>query len=166
MNKKKKQILELYLLEKQQAHYRYVYSIIKHREDALDVLQESILKALKNFHKLKNITKINAWFYRILMTTSYDYLRKKKNRNTQLLEISDLNLEPCFDHYANIDLADAISSLSANEQAVLYFRYYEDMKIEDIANLLEENINTVKTRIYSALKKLHPLLEANVKEEK
>ncbi|QRN84666.1 RNA polymerase sigma factor [Clostridia bacterium] len=166
MSKKKKQILELYLLKKQQDHYRYVYSIIKHRDDALDVVQESILKALKSYHQLKDTTKINAWFYRILMTTSYDYLRKNKKYNTQLSEVSKLHLSSYFDQYADIDLADAISTLSVNEQTALYFRYYEDMKNEDIAKLLGENINTVKTRIYGALKKLYPLLEPNIKEEK
>lgn len=166
MKKTLQKDLELYLIEKQQAHYRYVYNIIKHQEDSLDVIQESIFKALKKCHQLKDKDKMNAWFYRILMTTSYDYLRKHKNHQVLLPEITDRYLEPHFDHYADIDLSNALASLSAKEQTVIHFRYYEDMKIEDIAIILNENTNTVKTRIYSTLQKLRTLLKHDFKEVK
>ena len=56
--------------------------------------------------------------------------------------------------YENIDLKRALDQMNPQDKAVIELRYFEDMKIEDIAKVLDENVNTVKSRLYRGLKKL------------
>jgi len=63
------------------------------------------------------------------------------------------------DHYCNFDLKSAIDKLPAQYKSLIVLRYFEDLKIKDIGEILDENINTVKTRLYKALDFLKIRLE-------
>ena len=63
------------------------------------------------------------------------------------------------DTYENVDLQKAINTLEKKDKAVVVLRYYEDMKLEEIAEVLEENLSTVKSRLYRSMKKLRLELE-------
>lgn len=58
-----------------------------------------------------------------------------------------------------MDLYDAVDDLNEKEKTVIILRYFEDMKIDDIAKITETNVNTIKSRLYSATKRLKILLE-------
>lgn len=162
MNNKKQMIqqLQAYLIENKSAHYRLVYSYTKHSEDAFDVIQESIEKALKAIHKSAFPESMNAWFYRILVNTSLDYLRKNKRYISYEPEAFE-NMVETQDQYADFDLHDALETLPAEIKTIVILRYFEDLKIADIAKILDENENTIKTRLYRGLK----LLKIELKEE-
>jgi len=71
-----------YVIEYKEAHYRLAFSYVKNKEDALDVIQESICKAFVAAETLKYPNSIKTWYYRILVNTSLDLLRqRKKERN-------------------------------------------------------------------------------------
>lgn len=102
--------------------------------------------------------EVKPWFYRIVVNTALDFLRKHK-----LVELmgetglaSSLGSE---DTYADPDLHQALGNLPLHYRSVIILRYFEDLKIEEIAVILGENVNTVKTRLYSALKKLRLQLQ-------
>ena len=63
------------------------------------------------------------------------------------------------DTYENVDLKKAMESLEKEDRAVVVLRYYEDMKLEDIAKVLNENLSTVKSRLYRSMRKLKLQLE-------
>lgn len=63
------------------------------------------------------------------------------------------------DNYKDLDLQKALDNLPPNYRSIIVLRYFEDLKIEEIADILELNVNTVKTRLYSALKKLRLNME-------
>ena len=63
------------------------------------------------------------------------------------------------DKYENVDLQKAIDSLEKEDRIVIVLRYYEDMKLEDIAVILDEKLSTVKSRLYRSMKKLKMQLE-------
>ena len=67
------------------------------------------------------------------------------------------------DHYGNIDLKQALDHLPEKYRTVIILRFFEDLKIEEIAEILNENTNTIKTRLYKALEKLR--LQLRDKEE-
>lgn len=143
-------MLKDYLLEKKEAHYRMAYSYTKHSEDALDVIQDSIEKALGFIKKNGPPDHMNAWFYKILIRTAIDHLRKHKR--ITLMPPEDLEyLMSSEDHYANFDLKSAMDKLPPQYKTLIVLRYFEDLKIKDIGEILDENINTVKTRLYKAL---------------
>ncbi len=72
------QLVENYIVENQNAHYRLAYSYVKNKESALDIIQESIMKALKSIDSLEQIQYLKTWFYRILINTSIDFINKNK----------------------------------------------------------------------------------------
>jgi RNA polymerase sigma-70 factor (ECF subfamily) len=146
--------LENYILQNKESHYRLAYSYVKNKDDALDIVQESILKALNSVNGLKNIDHIKTWFFRILVNTSLDVLRKK-GKLSYVEDITlDLNSEAKEDKYENFDLQNAMDNLPHNYSLIISLRYFEDLKLEEIADILGENLNTVKTRLYTGLKRL------------
>ena len=62
------------------------------------------------------------------------------------------------DHYADLDLQNALDTLSEKDRCVVILKYFEDRKLTEIADILEENVNTVKSRLYRSLRRLHGFL--------
>lgn len=89
------------------------------------------------------------------MNVSIDLLRKKKRENL-VDEIEESVYEPPD---SGLEVAELLNVLEEKDRTVIILRFFEDMKLEDIAKVMEENINTVKSRLYRALKKLRVNLE-------
>jgi len=146
--------LEEYVVENKEKHYRIAYSYVKNADDALDIIQESIFKALVSLNTLKNPEFMKAWFYRILINCSLDFIRKQKKIITLDNEVLYSYVNEFNDTYADIDLHRALDELPDNYRSIVILRFFEDLKIEEVAEILNENINTVKTRLYKSLNKL------------
>ena len=86
------QLVENYIVENQNAHYRLAYSYVKNKESALDIIQESIMKALKSIDSLEQIQYLKTWFYRILINTSIDFINKNKRMVVLEDEVLDFHL--------------------------------------------------------------------------
>ncbi len=146
--------LEEYVIENKEKHYRIAYSYVKNVDDALDIVQEAILKAIVSLDNLKNPEYMKTWFYRILINTSLDFLRKQK----KIVVVDDEFLSSYdsgkMDEYTDIDLYRTLDELPENYRSIVILRFFEDLKIEEIAEILNENVNTVKTRLYKSLDKL------------
>lgn len=153
-NKEKIQILEVFLIENKEAHYRIAYSYVRSKENALDIVQDAIIKALQSIGKLQEMNYLKTWFYRILVNTAIDFIRKYKRLIIMDNETIGAVLPETTDQLADLDLQEAVNELKPNEKTLIILRFFEDMKIEDIAEVLGDNVNTVKTRLYRVLKKL------------
>lgn len=144
-----------YAINHKENHYRLAYSYVKNVDDALDIVQESIYKAISSMDSLKDPSYIKTWFYRIVVNTSLDFLRKRRRVNVVAEEVMTSIDSGTVDKYENFDLKKALDNLPDNYRTVIILRYFEDLKIEEIAEVLNENINTVKTRLYKSLQMLH-----------
>lgn len=148
-----KQVVE-WAISHRENYYRLAYSYVKNAEDALDIVQDSLYKAISSISSLENPSYIKTWFYRIVVNTSIDFLRKNKKSvavGEDVFTSFDFGTE---DHYKNIDLQKALDQLPDKYRIVVILRYFEDLKIDEIAEILGENTNTVKTRLYKSLEKL------------
>ena len=154
-----------YVIQYKENHYRLAYSYVKNADDALDIVQESIYKALSSMDSLKNPSHIKSWFYRIVVNTSLDFLRKQKRVGVVDEETLSGLEGGTVDHYENLDLQKALDALPVNYRSVVILRYFEDLKLEEIAAILNENVNTVKTRLYKSLKKLRVQMNDEIQEE-
>lgn len=152
------QLLVDYILANKEQYYRLAYSYVRNKDDALDIVHESIYKAMLAFKKPQNPESIKPWFYRIVVNTALDFLRKHKSIELVGEETLE-SYNPFEDNYQDLDLQKALEILPLNYRSIIVLRYFEDLKIEDIAVVLDLNVNTVKTRLYSALKKLRLQLE-------
>lgn len=146
--------LESFIIEHREAHYRLAYSYVRNKENALDIVQDSILKALKSIDRLEEFTYLKTWFYRIIVNTSIDFIRKHQRVTVMDDDILSVYLPQLEDEITDIDLQEAIDRLAPKYKTLIILRFFEDLKIDEIAAITDQNINTVKTRLYSALKKL------------
>jgi len=164
-NKKLENLLIQCITDHKENVYRLAYSYVKNAEDALDIVQDSIQKAFVSSEKLKNIESVKSWFYRIVVNTSLDFLRKQKK--IHVVDESTLEaFHPANDDvYPNIDLERALDDLPPIYRTVIVLRYFEDLKLEEIAEVLEENLSTVKTRLYQALRILRVKMNDESAEE-
>lgn len=156
---KKYKLLEDYILNNKESHYRTAYSYVKNKEDALDVVQESIYKALSAIEGLEHIEFLKTWFYRILINTSIDHSRKAKKVTYVDDTILNNHADVKEDTYEDFDLQDALDKLPDEYKSIITLRYFEDLKLEEIAEILQQNLNTVKTRLYAGLKRLRIEIE-------
>lgn len=150
-----KEILVDYIKNNQEKLYRVAFSYSKNEEEALDIVQEAITKALKNIGKLKEEKYVKTWFYRILINESLQYIKRNKKLITCELKEIESKLE-WNDNITveGIDIYQKIQSLNEKLQTVIILRFFEDMKIEEIAKVTNTNVNTVKSRLYKALEEL------------
>ena len=148
-----RQLLVEHIVSGQTDFYRLAMSYVKNRDAALDVVQEAIVKALSKVDTVREPAYLKTWFYRILINEAMNHFRR--NRNLVSLEevMADRAAEP-RDPGERLDLYDAIDRLSFPEQTVIKLRYFEDMKLEEIAQATGTNLNTVKSRLYKAIRRL------------
>ena len=151
----KEQKVEQVLLENYNRYYRLAYSYVHKEADAEDIVQNAAYKAILNSDKLKQEAYASTWVYRIVLNEIYRVLAQKPT-----VSIDDAYVEQGKeDSYENLDLWRALELLDKEDKAVIELRYFEDMKFSDIAEVLQENVNTIKSRLYRALKKLKLELE-------
>lgn len=154
-DKEKREVVEQLLLSNYNKYYRLACSYVHNDADAGDIVQNGAYKAILNSKKLKSVEYAETWIYRIMMNEIFARYREKET--TSLEEISfEWGKE---DQYENFDLRKAIQSLDKEDRTVVVLRYFEDMKLEDIAVILEENLSTVKSRLYRSMRKLKFQLE-------
>lgn len=160
MSRQTYKLLVDYIQNNQDKFYRVAFSYCKSREDALDIVQEAIYKALKA-HKTIHTEYIESWFYRILINTSISALRKRKD----VLAFDPKIMDTAFEEKEYLDLYDAIDTLTPEDKTLIILRFFEDLKLKDIADILNLNVNTVKTRLYRILKELKIQLDWEVTYE-
>ena len=144
-----------FIVAHQEDFYRLAYSHVKNRDAALDVVQESIVKALSKADGLRRAESLKPWFYRILVNESMNYCRYTR-RLTPLEEAAEA-AAPAGDPAARLDLLAAIDRLDQKDQIIIRLRFFEDLKLEEIAQATGLNLNTVKSRLYKGLRKLREL---------
>ena len=149
---------EKMLINQYERFYRLAYSYVHNEADALDIVQESACKAITQCKNLKDTEKLLPWLCRIVVNTSLDLLRSQvKEQPTE--ELPETATE---DKYEEFDLKEALNRLKPENRTIVILRYFEDMKLEDIALVVDENVNTVKARLYRSLKKLRVQLDDTV----
>lgn len=154
MGKRLEEQIAAHALQYKDNYYRLAYSYVRNAEDALDIVQEAVYKAMLSVRSLKHPQYLRTWFYRIVVNTSLDFLRRHKK--TELVGAEALaGLDPGRnDTYTDFDLRQALDALPEQYRTVVVLRFFDDLKIEEIAEILDENPNTVKSRLYTALDKL------------
>ncbi|WP_243299585.1 sigma-70 family RNA polymerase sigma factor [Bacillus litorisediminis] len=144
------QLMELYA----EKVYLLAYSFVKDRGLAEDISQEVFLKAYKYLGRFRGEASLKSWIYRITVNTSKDFL-KKKSLKQLLLKSSFLEnfkrTESTESSFLKADrneqLLQTIINLPMKYREVIVLHYFYDVKINELAETLELNSNTVKTRL-------------------
>ncbi|WP_432663690.1 sigma-70 family RNA polymerase sigma factor [Wukongibacter baidiensis] len=133
--------------------YRLAYSYVKNEQDALDIVGEATYKGLNSLNKLRERKYMKTWFYRILINESIAVVRKNKTivYDTEFIETIT---EDVLDKDEILDLYNSLDKLSHKYKTVIILKYMKQMRINEIAEILNMNSNTVKTRLKRGVDKL------------
>ncbi len=145
----KEQKVERILLENYNRYYRLAYSYVNNDADAGDIVQNGAYKAIKNSASLKKEEYASTWLYRIMLNEIYRFLREKP-----MVSLEETEERGREDSYENIDLKRALDAMPQADRTVIVLKYFEELTLAQIAEVTDENINTIKSRLYRGLKKL------------
>lgn len=150
-----------HITENQEKFYRLAYSYVQNKEDALDVVQNAICQALDHYETVKNENAVRTWFYRILVNESLLFLRQRKREvlagDEKAMEIP--YYERRYDSSGE-EIYEQISRLEEDVQCIVKLRFFEELTLKEISDVMQMNLNTVKAKLYRGLKQL----KQNIKE--
>lgn len=144
------------LLENYESYYRLAFAYVHQEADAMDIVQEGAYRAMLRADTLREANFAGTWVYRIMINTAKEYLRKNRREYAKLEED-----QAAAQQYGDIDLQDAVNRLPQQEKSLIILRFYEDRQLSEIADILEENLSTVKSRLYRTLRRLREELEVS-----
>ena len=155
----KQELIEQMLLDNYNQYYRLAYSYVHNEADACDIVQNGAYRALRSSHTLKKTEYAQTWVYRIMLNECFRSLKQPPHLSYHQLQ-DEMGNEPFYteDGSTNLDLQRALDALPEQDKAVVILRYFEELKLEEIAVILEENLSTVKSRLYRSMKKLRGVL--------
>lgn len=158
MSKSQESILTSYLIEDQARFYRLAYSYLKNREEALDAVQTAICRALERQEHLREPDALRTWFFRILVNVCTDMLRQRKR--VTFIPPDALDAGSYEDPLpADGDLAARVDALPPEIATIIRLRFYEELSLKEISAVTGVPLSTVKTRLYTGLRKLRVSLE-------
>mgnify|MGYP000856832254 CR=1 FL=1 len=150
-----------------QALEYFALSLTKDEEDAHDLLQDTMLKAIKYRDKFAEKTNLKAWLYTIMKNTFINNYRRKVKANTIIDQTTDLyyinvadgNKTPTpVSQYQHQEAKQAVANLS-DEYRIPFEMHFTGFKYKEIADELNLPIGTVKSRIFLARQKLMDTLK-------
>lgn len=150
------------ILNHQNFLYQLAMKLTKSSEDSNDLLQETFFKALKNSDKFQEGTNIKGWLYTIMKNTFINAYRKKKNQNTFVDDTDNkyfINMketEKSVKTDAIVDQEYMMKQIHSVEKTYVetFMMYYNGYKYEEIAEILDIPLGTVKSRIFLARRKM------------
>ncbi len=160
-------ILEKMMIEYGNEMVRLAFSYVKDAEIAKDVVQNTFIKCYKNLDSFRFDAQIKTWLYRITINECKDYL---KSWNYKMVQVKSFINETAksilpstektvIDKYNNEEIKDTIFSLPKVYREVVYLYYYDSLKTEEIAEVLDIPVNTVKTRLRRAKQRLESMIK-------
>ncbi len=154
--------------------YNFITRYSGDSSEAQDLTQETFLKAWKNIKKFDRTKSFKTWIFTIARNTTLDWFRKKKSVSLSLFDVEgDVSLADTLvdDELLPSDVFDnkklheivqkAVAVLSPLYQTVLLLRYEEEFTFQEIATILNESIDTVKSRYRRALEQVKKTLPKN-----
>ena len=164
------------LLKRHQARvFSYIYSIVKNRDVADDLFQETFVKAIMTIKqgRYAESGKFSAWITRIAHNLIIDYYRQERSENVvsadddavDVLKRKDLSDKNIADFMVNeqihADVRKIIDALPDNQREVLLMRYYRDMSFKEIAEATKVSINTALGRMRYAIINMRRIADEN-----
>ncbi len=141
--------------------YWHVRKIVISHDDADDVLQNTFIKIFKNIGNFKEDSKLYSWMYRIATNESITFINKRaKERNIDITEIhSELASSLQSDIYFSgteiqLILQKAIATLPQKQQLVFNMKYFDNLKYQEISEILKTSVGALKASYFHAVKKI------------
>lgn len=161
-----------YLVTKyQDVVFSIALKVLKNREEAEEIAQETFIKAFRSIHSFRGKSKFSTWLYSIAYNTCITSVRKKKFPTTSIDQVP-LNEEE--EEWDSFDLSEeerskilemSLKQLPPDEYTMVILYYYEDQSIEDISRVTGLSESNVKVKLHRTRKKLHLIMSDLMKKE-
>ena len=140
--------------------FNYLYRLVGHREDALDITQDVFLKAYQNLTKLSDVERFSPWLFRIAHNEAYSLLRRNRPDNAELVydPPTGNSRGGMYPIETTIAVERAMSRLTADQREAVVLKIFQGFKFEEMAAILDLPLSTIKSRLYSALDMLKGVL--------
>ncbi len=153
-----KDMAEVIIRENYICIYKYCFYHLGDRDVAQDITQDVFLKFLKEIDKYREYGKLKNYLYVIAKNSIRDYIRKTKE--ISLYTVSENCDSGGIDRKLDqISVWEALNSLEETEKDIVILRYYQDMRIKGISQVMDIPASTVRYKLKSAEKKLKKRLE-------
>lgn len=148
----------------QQLYWQIRRMVLSH-DDANDLLQNTFIKAWNNLEYFRGDAKLSTWLYRIALNECLTFLNKQRAQNNVSIDDTEVNLEqlegdPYFDGDATQKyLQEAIASLPEKQRMIFNLKYFQEMKYEEISEILGTSVGALKASYHHAVKKIEQFLQ-------
>lgn len=146
--------------------FAVVYNILRRRENAEDITQDAFIKAFQNLRQLQDESKFGAWLSVIASNLARNYLKREKriilSDEMPVIETDSVSAgteEAALRSLEIERVRRAIRDLPVEQYQAVVLQYYHDLKVDEIAAMLNVRAGTVKSRLFRARQKLAALLE-------
>ncbi len=149
------------LSDYQRPLYHHIRNIVLNHDDADDVLQNTFIKVFRYLKDFKGESKLYSWMYRIATNEAITFINQKAKRNGMTSEalqstiVGNLKADSYFDgNEIQLKLQKAIVLLPEKQQLVFKMKYFEEIKYEDLSEILGTSVGALKASYHHAVKKI------------
>lgn len=148
--------------------YWQIRRMVQSHEDADDLLQNTFMKAWQSIENFRGEARLSTWLYKIAINESITHLARERKRQGLSLDDEEAALTSLIEADSNIDgdelalkLRKAIASLPEKQRLVFNMKYFDDMKYEDMSNILGTSVGALKASYHLAVKKIEQFFIEN-----
>ena len=132
--------------------FNYLLRLTGSPDDALDLSQDVFLKAWQNIRKLDDPARFGPWLYRIAHNDAYSLFRRKRPETPiDETNVIERRAAPGFSIDLSVAVTAALDRLNPEQREAVVLKVYEGFKFEEMAEILECPVSTIKSRLYTAL---------------
>ncbi|KAA8482266.1 RNA polymerase sigma-70 factor (ECF subfamily) [Arcticibacter tournemirensis] len=158
----------LLLKKYQQKIYWHIRRLVINHDDADDLVQDVFIKVWKNLDNFQSNSQLYTWLYRIATNECLTFLNKKKQQNNMPLDevaydLADSLAEGSYfdGNHAQMKLQKALLTLPEKQRLVFNMKYFDDLKYEEISDVLGTSVGALKASFHHAVKKIEAYLSNN-----
>jgi RNA polymerase sigma-70 factor (ECF subfamily) len=164
-SERKEFAFNLIIKKYQERLYWHIRKIVISHDDSDDILQNTLVKVWKGLEGFRSDAQLYTWLYRIATNESLSFLKSKKRRTTIAIENDEYDLSETLmsDEYfcgneAQQKLQAALLQLPEKQRLVFNMKYFDDLKYQEIADILDTSVGTLKASYHHAVKKIEKFL--------
>lgn len=148
--------------------------MLKNREEAEEVAQDTFIKAYKSLAKFKGDSKFSTWIYRVAYNTCLDRIKKNKKHLNDVpideftereLKTIDNALQQLMTAEKNETIKKCIAQLPSDDAFLLTLYYFDDLSLEEISKVVDLTPNNIKVKLFRCRKKLAGILKVQLEPE-
>lgn len=141
--------------------YRQIRRMVQTHDDANDLLQNTFLKAWQSIENFRGDAKLSTWLHKIAINESITFLEKERKRLGLSIDDEESHLVNLIEADTYVDgdelerrLREAIATLPEKQRLVFNMRYYDEMKYEQMSEILGTSVGALKASYHLAVKKI------------